>query len=380
MNAQDNIRGLLTGGDFERVGCFEHFWPGTLKAWLDQGYPHHVEAVDGIETKVADEHLFAHFDLDMYMCGGWFDVDPIQGVAEIVKETDEWVITRNGAGAALKRFKNKDSTPEHIDFMMNSREIWERDYRPHMLELDTARFESGWWHRGTTLADDVALHADGRARDKWVCYGHVFIWETMRQNMGDICMYESLLLDPGWIHDHNRVYTDFYKTHFQALFEETGLPDGIWIYEDLGYKNGLFASPRVLKELIFPYFAELVDFMHSFDLPVVLHTCGSTLDALPMIVDAGFDALNPMEVKAGNDPLAIARDYGDKLAFVGGLDIRFLETNDRAIIERQVIDLVEGMKARNARFVFHTDHSVTPNVKYDSYRYALDVYREHAWY
>ena len=37
------------------------------------------------------------------------------------------------------------------------------------------------------------------------------------------------------------------------------MPDGIWMYEDLGYKNGLFARQGV-AELIFPYFAEMVTF------------------------------------------------------------------------------------------------------------------------
>jgi hypothetical protein len=41
---------------------------------------------------------------------------------------------------------------------------------------------------------------------------------------------------------------------------------------------------------------------------------------------------------------------------------------------------IDGMKARNARLVFASDHSISPNTHYDSYRYALDVYREHMWY
>ena len=38
------------------------------------------------------------------------------------------------------------------------------------------------------------------------------------------------------------------------------------------------------------------------------------------------------------------------------------------------------MKARGARLVFASDHSISPNTHYDSYRYALEVYREHMWY
>jgi uroporphyrinogen decarboxylase len=177
------------------------------------------------------------------------------------------------------------------------------------------------------------------------------------------------------------VYTDFFKQAFIYLFEKVGLPDGIWIYEDLGYKNGLFASPKVLSELIFPYYKELVDFFHGYNLPVVLHSCGSTAQALPLIVDAGFDALNPMERKAkDNDPFIFAEKYGDKLAFIGGLDTRVFETNDREIIRREITAYIEGMKARGARLVFASDHSISTNTRYDTYLYALDVYREHMMY
>jgi len=209
----------------------------------------------------------------------------------------------------------------------------------------------------------------------------MFIWENMRQSMGDITLYQSLLDDPAWIHDYNRVYTDFFKQYFRAIFEQVGLPDGIWIYEDMGYKNGLFASPKVLGELIFPYYAELVSFFHSYDLPVVLHTCGSTAQALPLIVEAGFDALNPMERKAkGNDPFAFAEQYGDKLAFVGGLDVRIFETNDKDLIRKEVSAYLQGMKQRGARLVFASDHSIPPTVRLDTYRFILDVYRQHMWY
>jgi uroporphyrinogen decarboxylase len=88
-----------------------------------------------------------------------------------------------------------------------------------------------------------------------------------------------------------------------------------------------------------------------------------------------------MERKAdGNDPFAFAEKYGDRIAFVGGLDARILETNDRDLIRGETIAYLEGMKSRGARLVFGSDHSLSPLIRYDTYRYALDVYREHcAW-
>ena len=363
QTSKEVVDNLLRGRNAERVGLFDSPWSDTLEKWVGEGYPRDAEGtpVDPVD----------HFGFDMCGVGGWFDAMPLRGVSDIVDETDEWEIRRNGAGAALKYWKHKSGTPEHIDFRMTSRAVWERDYRHHVLDIDRDRINT---------QENAERLAKRRGQGLWTFYGDLFIWENMRQSMGDVCMYESLLLDPGWIHDYNRVYTDFFKAHYRTLFEEAGKPDGVWVYEDLGYKNGLFCSPDVLEQLIFPYFAELVDFFHSYDLPVVLHTCGGIGQALPLIVEAGFDALNPMEVKAGCDPLAFAERYKDRIAFIGGLDARILESGDRRHIRSEVIRLIEGMKARGARFVFASDHSISTNVAYADFAYALDVYREHMAY
>jgi SAM-dependent methyltransferase len=99
--------------------------------------------------------------------------------------------------------------------------------------------------------------------------------------------------------------------------------------------------------------------------------------ALDMVVEAGFCAVDPMEVKAGNDPLRIARNYRDQLAFIGGLDVRVLESGDRDHIRDEVTRLIQGMEAAEARYIYISDHLVSTNVDYDDFRFSLDVYREH---
>ena len=389
MTSFEVVDNLLRGKKADRVGVMDGPWAETIAAWVQQGYPTRkvVKAIgdtywrpdDGRweDVSIAGEYVepvpaWEHFGYDLVGVGPWFDVLPLRDYDELVEETDAWDVRRNGAGAALKYWKHKSGTPEHIDFLMTSREVWERDYRPHVVAWDPARVDLVEMRKNEAKIGDTPV---------WQFYGHLFIWELARKSMGDITLYQSLLLDPDWMHDYNRVYTDLYKRAFALMFEQVGLPHGIWLYEDMGYKNGLFASPKVLGEIIFPYYKEMVDFFHSYDLPVVLHTCGSTAQALPLIVDAGFDALNPMERKAkDNDPFAFAEQYGDRLAFVGGLDARVFESNDRNIIRREVTTYIEGMKARGARLIFASDHSISPNTHYDSYRFALDVYRECMWY
>ena len=69
-----------------------------------------------------------------------------------------------------------------------------------------------------------------------------------------------------------------------------------------------------------------------------------------------------------------------KLLFVGGFDERILETNDHTIIRREITEYLTGMKARGARLLFATDHSISPRVHYETYRYAMEVYRENMGY
>jgi uroporphyrinogen decarboxylase len=346
-----------------RCALHDNPWQETVAKWIEQGLP-------ADEAGNADCH--EHFGFDLIGCGGWFDWHPKPGCNEVLDETDDWTVARNGSGATFRRWKNRSGTPEHLDFAMSSRDIWERDYKPHLLETPAR----------DRINLDSARDALRRNRERgfWTHYGSIFIWEGMRGSLGDVNMYMALAADPGWIHDYCRTYTDLVKECYRILIDEAGRPDGVWLYEDLGYKGALFCSPKTLSELIFPYYAELVAMFHDYDLPVVLHTCGFTEPALDLIVEAGFDGLHPMEIKAGNRPLWIGEQVGDRLMLVGGLDARILESGDRDRIRRSVTDLVEGMKARGVRYVYASDHSVSPNVDYADFKLAVDVYREHMWY
>ena len=361
QTGREAIKLLLNHQKADHVPLHDSPWSDTLRNWTAQGMPTDQAgtAVDTVD----------HFGFDMAGCGGWFDSHPIIGFKETVQETEEWKIVKNGSGALLKWWKNKSGTPEHVDFSMTSRDIWEREYKPHLLGFDRSRIGDG-------VETARANLAKRRAQGKWTFYGHLFVWESMRASMGDYVMFMSLLDDPEWILDYCRTYTDLWKACFKILIEEGGKPDGVWVYEDLGYKERLFCNPEILERLIFPFYEELVAFFHSYGLPVVFHSCGYQKPMIPMAIKAGFDALNPMEVKAGNDIFEYAETFGDKLMFVGGFDARILETGDRGLIEKSVRSYIRGMKARGARFLFGSDHSISTRVGYKDFQLFLEVYRE----
>ena len=54
-----------------------------------------------------------------------------------------------------------------------------------------------------------------------------------------------------------------------------------------------------------------------------MHSCGSIRPAIPDLIDAGVEILNPVQVGAtGMAPEGLKRDFGDSLTFCGGIDVQ----------------------------------------------------------
>ena len=70
---------------------------------------------------------------------------------------------------------------------------------------------------------------------------------------------------------------------------------------------------------------------------------------MPELIEIGVDALNPLEVKAGMNPVALKQKYGDKLVFHGGINAVLWSKPDeiRAEIERAALEVYRAYNARD---------------------------------
>ncbi|MDP6358455.1 MAG: uroporphyrinogen decarboxylase family protein, partial [Planctomycetota bacterium] len=254
---------------------------------------------------------------------------------------------------------------------MTSPEVW-KEYREPLLELSTDRIGN--------VEDARKALADARDRGKFAVMGNLFVWELMRCTIGEENFLPALLTDPDWIHDFCQVHLDFYRKHYELLFREAGLPDGFFIYEDFGFSNGLYCSPKTLGELVMPYEKAFVSFLKDYGLPVLMHSCGDIRKAVPLMIDAGFDCLQPMEAKAGNDVLEFARIYGNQISYMGNIDIVPLSTNDPAAIRAEIEPKVKELNRLRIPYFFHSDHSIPPNVSFETYKLALQIFQENRRY
>ncbi len=361
MNSREIITAIIKDKQCpSRMGFYEHFWDDTQAAWENEGLPPGVDLIE-------------YFDYDIKPHpSGFLKNDAIVREQIIVEETDDTIVKENGWGARHRYWKHKSGTPEHIGFDLVNEETWREKYRPHLLDLNPAR-----------LGDIEQMKRDYArcmASDKFVVYNNVLIFEIMRVSMGDIIMLESMCLNPAWIHDFCDVVTDMQIRHYEYMFREIGLPDGMFMYEDMGYTYAPFISPQLQRELIMPYHRRLGDFIHSHGIPFIMHSCGKIEPYLQSIVDAGVDCLQVLEAKAGQHVVDFAKQVDNKISFMGNLDITAFETNDRKSLEAEIIPKLEAVKRNRIPYVFHSDHSIPKSVKLETYNYALELFRRHGRY
>jgi uroporphyrinogen decarboxylase len=345
----ERIRNILKRQPVDRIGVFEHFWNDTRAAWEASGW---IQPGESYED---------HFNFDLQLC--WpFDVTAELGfVPQVLDETEETITTIDGNRATMRNHKLHSSTPEHIDFFVKDRQGWEEFAKP-LLVPDRRRINFAAYRDAKRAAAE---------KGRFFCWSGVNVFEIMKDITGHINMLMGMKLDPDWVEDMVETYTNLTIALQEMLFAEEGCPDGIWYYEDMGYKLHPFMSPRMYGEILLPGHKRSVGWAHSRDLPVILHSCGYVEPLVPGLLEAGIDCLQVIEVKAGMDLLRLYQNYGERLSFMGGIDVRVLYNNDRAEIDRELEAKIPLVKGR-CGYVLHSDHSIPYNVHHDTYRYFID--------
>jgi len=101
--------------------------------------------------------------------------------------------------------------------------------------------------------------------------------------------------------------------------------DIIYMADDYCSQRAPLFSPEAFGEFVMPYLRRVVELAHRYDKKFLLHCCGAVRPLLPMIIDAGVDMLEPLQIRAdGMEPAGLKRDFGRDLCFYGGVDLQQL--------------------------------------------------------
>ena len=138
--------------------------------------------------------------------------------------------------------------------------------------------------------------------------------------------YIRMFTHPDVVHAATRHLVDFYLEANRRLYDRAGGEiDGFFFGNDFGTQLDLLVGPEQMREFVFPYFKQLTDQAHAHGYQVILHSCGAIHRVIADLLAMGVDALHPLQTLAAHmDAETLARDFGGRVAFLGGIDTQQL--------------------------------------------------------
>ena len=155
----------------------------------------------------------------------------------------------------------------------------------------------------------------------WACFFH---------NVCDFFGMENYFVkmhtDPEVVEAVTERVVDFYLQANEKWFDVIGdRMDAIFFGNDFGSQLDLLISPEMFKKFVLPHFIKITQAAKKRGYKVVLHSCGAIERVIPWLIEAGVDALHPIQAKARDmDAQTLAKKYRDKLVFIGGVDTQEL--------------------------------------------------------
>jgi uroporphyrinogen decarboxylase len=352
LTSRRRIERVFARQDIDRVPRDDVFWTETLERWRTEG-------LTGDPA--------AQFNFDVGLFGG-VSPAPFPGRAVVVREDDQTRDIVNEYGATVREWKHRTGTPMHLANECVDADIWRDTYKPRFADaaVDLPALRDGY--------------AIARAGERF-CYlesrGTFCFIQTM---VGDEVFLMAMAAEPDWVRDMAITVTDAFLRQYQMIIDAGLTPDALYYNDDLAYTHSSFMSPAMYRELFQDQHRRVADFCHQHGMKFIFHTDGDVRNLVDALLEAGADALEPLEAKANMDVRELAPRYGDRLTLVGNIDMTVAGTNDRDLIEHEVRSKLEaGMAAKC--YIYHSDHSVPPAVSWQTYQFIqelLDRYGRYA--
>jgi len=144
--------------------------------------------------------------------------------------------------------------------------------------------------------------------------------------------------------------------------------DWLWTGDDVASQQAMMMSPHTWQELIKPHLARVFAIGKAHGLWVAYHCCGALRPIIPDLIEIGMDVLNPVQGNCpGMDPFELKREFGQHLAFMGGLDTQYmLPYGSVSEVRHETSRLLEGMTAGGGGYILAASHTIPPETPDDN--------------
>ncbi len=175
--------------------------------------------------------------------------------------------------------------------------------------------------------------------------------------------YISTVARTEYLHEVFEKQTDIAISNLDKLNKEMGQYVNVVFIcgTDFGTQISTFCSESTFKELYMPYYKKINNWIHkNTGWKTFKHSCGAIEPFIPLLIESGFDILNPVQCSAtGMKPEKIKNKYGEEIVFWGGgVDTqKVLPFGNKEEVREQVLRRCE-IFSKNGGFVFNAIHNV----------------------
>ncbi|MBI4026144.1 MAG: hypothetical protein HY360_14250 [Verrucomicrobia bacterium] len=340
MTSHERIRRMYEHREADRIPVTDGPWSSTIERWQREGMPRDVSYSD-------------YFDLDKVV-GVGVDNSP-RYECRVVEETEKYVIKTTEWGCTLRNWRHAGGVPEFLDFTIKDADSWMRAKE----RMRPSRDRVNWEHL-------KANYKQWREQGCWISAGFWFGFDVTHSWMvGTERVLMAMALDPEWIVDMFNHCLDMDIALFEQVWEAGFHFDEICWPDDMGYKGRTFFAPETYRTLLKPVHRRAAEWAHAKGLKAHLHSCGCVRPLIPDLIDIGIDMLNPIEVKAGMEPVDLKEQYGKRLAFHGGINAVLFDQPEQMWDEMRRI--IPALK-KGGGYWCSSDHSVPDSVSLETFR------------
>ena len=173
---------------------------------------------------------------------------------------------------------------------------------------------------------------------------------------------EHLILEPRLAEAIIGHVSDFCFEYYRGVIEAARGQIGrnfcyLHMADDWATQQSLLISPQMYRQYMKKHYRRIIDLAHAAGLMVEFHCCGAVRPLIPELIDTGIDILHPIQTSAaGMEPRELADEFGDQVAFDGGMDIQTILPNGTvAEVKARARYLLETL-GRGGRYILAPSH------------------------
>lgn len=156
--------------------------------------------------------------------------------------------------------------------------------------------------------------------------------------------------------------------------------DFVFTGDDYASGQAPFMSPDTFRTLLYPGLKRVIKGFHDHGLPVIKHTDGNIMPLIDMLLDTGFDCLDPIDPLGNMEMAHMKQTYGQVIALKGNVNCATTLVNGTAEdVVRETLGVIQAA-AEGGGLIVSSSNSIHSSVAPLNYLAMLNTIKAYGRY